>query len=490
MYALLIVAVVSIGASMMLTPFVRDLATRYGWLDHPDSKRKTHLKPVPRVGGIPLFAAYIAAFAVLLLLHLRAGDLIRSNLVLVWKIFPAGALVFAVGLLDDIFDLRPWQKIVGELLASLIVFAAGVRLSEIAGFHIGVWWSLPITVLWLVGTCNAFNLIDGVDGLSAGIGFFATITTVIAALLNSNVPLALATAPLAGALLGFLRFNSNPATIYLGDSGSLLIGFLLGCYSIIWSGKSATVLGMTAPMMVLAVPLLDTALAVVRRYLRNKPVFGADRGHIHHKLLARGFTPRRVVYMIYGFCGIGACLSLLQNAFHDRFGALIILVFIGVVCLAIRYLGYAEFDVARRIVFGVEIRRRLNAELELDELRENLNAAISADECWDVLDSAFAEFGFGEARMKFCGRTYVSEASAQQISRSWTLRIDISDTEYLNLCCRPGAEMPTIVARFAETVGSVLRSKTLQLRRIHEVSSHEILTHSVQNEEEAVKLAG
>src|SRR5439155_4205751 len=142
------------------------------------------------------------------------------------------------------------------------------------------WWSLPVTLFWLVLCTNAFNLIDGVDGLAAGLGLFATLTMLVAALAQNNVALAVATAPLAGCLLGFLRYNFNPASVFLGDSGSLLIGFLLGCYGVIWSQKSVTMLGMAAPAMVLAFPLLEVALSVARRFLHNEPIFAGDRGHI------------------------------------------------------------------------------------------------------------------------------------------------------------------------------------------------------------------
>jgi UDP-GlcNAc:undecaprenyl-phosphate GlcNAc-1-phosphate transferase len=128
-------------------------------------------------------------------------------------------------------------------------------------------------------------------------------------------------APLAGALLGFLRYNFNPASIFLGDCGSLTIGFLLGCYGIIWSQKSATMLGMTAPLMALAIPLLDTGLAIGRRFLRHQPIFGADRNHIHHQLLDRGLSPRRVALILYGVGGIAAVFSLMQSMYHNRFSA-------------------------------------------------------------------------------------------------------------------------------------------------------------------------
>ena len=175
------------------------------------------------------------------------------------------------------------------------------------------WLGLAVTALWLVGCSNAFNLIDGVDGLAVGAGLFATVTILLGALLNGNVRLALATMPLAGALAGFLRYNFNPASVFLGDSGSLTVGFLLGCYGVLWSQKSATMLGMTAPLMALAVPLIDTGVAVARRFLRGQPIFSADARHIHHRLLARGLTPRKVALLLYGACGVAAGLSLVGS---------------------------------------------------------------------------------------------------------------------------------------------------------------------------------
>ena len=174
----------------------------------------------------------------------------------------------------------------------------GVRILSIAGAPTEAWWNIPLTILWLLACMNAFNLVDGLDGLAAGVGLFATLTVFAAAMMQHNMVLAVATFPLAGAMLAFLCYNFNPATIFLGDSGALLIGFLLGCYAAIWSNKSATLLGMTAPLMALSIPLLDVALAIVRRFLRRQPIFTADRGHIHHRLLDRGFTPRRVVLVL------------------------------------------------------------------------------------------------------------------------------------------------------------------------------------------------
>jgi UDP-GlcNAc:undecaprenyl-phosphate GlcNAc-1-phosphate transferase len=201
------------------------------------------------------------------------------------------------------------------------------------------------------------------DGLAAGVGLLATTTTLVAALLDHNIGLAIATVPLAGALLGILRFNFNPASIFLGDSGSLFIGFLLGCYSVLWSQKSATILGMTAPLIALSIPLLDTGLAIIRRFLRCRPIFGADYGHIHHKLLARGLTPRQAVILLYIICGLCAALSLLQSFAHERFEGLIIILFCALAWIGVQHLGYAEFDMARRLILAGNFRRHLTSWL-------------------------------------------------------------------------------------------------------------------------------
>jgi UDP-GlcNAc:undecaprenyl-phosphate GlcNAc-1-phosphate transferase len=254
-------------------------------------------------------------------------------------------------LLDDWLNIKPWQKLTGQLAAALWAFEAGVKIVSIGGHPVVPCCSLVLTVGWLILCSNAFNLIDGIDGLATGVGLTATLTTLIAGLVSGDIMLALATAALAGCLLGFLRYNFNPASIFLGDSGSLLIGFLLGSYGIIWSQKSATMLGVAAPAMALALPLLEVALSVARRFLRNEPIFTGDRAHIHHRLLDRGFTPRRAALLLYDVCGFGAIFSLLQNSLHNQLGGIFILLFAVCACGGIQYLGYVEFHATRRFLW-------------------------------------------------------------------------------------------------------------------------------------------
>ena len=325
MYSIFFLGVLSFLLALVLTPLVRNRFRRWGVVDRPDSERKQHEHAVPRVGGIPLAVAYLCSLGLLGLSPLSASALVSGALPFAVRLLPAVLVIFATGLLDDLVELKPWQKLIGETMAAGAAYWAGVHVLAFGGHHFADWWSLPLTVLWLVVCTNAVNLIDGVDGLATGVGLFAAFTMLLSALLANNFPLAIVTVPLVGCLLGFLRYNFNPATIFLGDSGSLFVGFLLGCYGVLWSQKSATILGMTAPLMALAIPLLDTALAIMRRFLRNKSIFTADRGHIHHRLLDRGLTPRKVALVFYALCSVAAVFSLCMAS--HQFEGLVILLF-------------------------------------------------------------------------------------------------------------------------------------------------------------------
>ena len=217
--------------ALFLTPLVRNAATRMGLVDKPDATRKFHLGPVPRVGGVSVALAYALAMGFIYVAPYRNVPFdIPGSISAALKLAPAAIVILLIGLADDIRGLRPWQKLLGEVAAATLAYEAGFGIYVFRGQPISDWLSPIVTVLWLVGCSNALNLIDGIDGLAAGVGVFAALTAFVAALLHNSLALALVTAPLIGALLGFLRYNFNPASIFLGDSGSLLIGFLLGCF--------------------------------------------------------------------------------------------------------------------------------------------------------------------------------------------------------------------------------------------------------------------
>ena len=456
MQLLFILGASSFVIALILTPMCRDVFRRLGVVDHLDQHRKLHPSPVPNMGGVPLVIAYLASFGVAVMIAQRV-QLGNINFSLAVRLVPAIAVIFLAGLLDDRFGLQPIQKIIAQVFAGLLTFWAGVHITGVAGHMISPWLSFLLTIGWLMLCTNSFNLIDGVDGLATGVGLFATATTLIAALLQHNVALAIATVPLAGALLGFLRYNFNPATIFLGDSGSLLIGFLLGCFGVIWSQKSATILGMTAPLIALSIPILDLCLSIVRRFLRHQSILRGDRGHIHHRLLARGFSARKVVLLLYASCGIAAVLSLLQSVAANHYATAVILVFCGVAWIGIQNLGYTEFDQARRLLLAGGFRRSLNSQLALRAFQQSLTEAATTEERWEVLQKALQKFDLVEARWRTDGKLYHAELWQASQSGSWTLRIPLADGDYINFTRVANMDDPSFnVGAFVKVIREVL----------------------------------
>lgn len=215
---------------------------------------------------------------------------------------------------------------------------------------------------------------------------------------------------------------------------------------------------MTAPLMALSVPLLDVALAIVRRFLRRQPIFAADRGHIHHQLLDRGLTPRRVVLVLYGLCGLAAAFSLLQGVVHSFSGALVVL-FGAFVLLGIQYLGYAEFDLAGRLLFSGEFRRTVSAQLDLRKFRAALATAQTPAACWEVIQDACVRFGFQHARIRLLGEIYEYTSEDAEAS-GWSVRVPLANTDYATLS-RPFAStrLPMIVAPFVDLLREGLVEK-------------------------------
>jgi UDP-GlcNAc:undecaprenyl-phosphate GlcNAc-1-phosphate transferase len=465
MYSFLFLAASSLTICLALTPLCRDLFRRAGLLDRPDRRRKIHERPVPRVGGIPIAAAYAGSFLLLLRSPFLAGSVLSLHLALVWKLLPAAGVIFVTGLVDDLIGLKSWQKLFGQMAAALCAYWGGVQVMGIAGHLTDSWWSLPLTLIWLVGCANAFNLIDGVDGLATGLGLFATLASLLAALAQGNVALALAIMPLAGALLGFLRYNFNPASIFLGDSGSLLVGFLLGCYGVLWSQRSASFLAMTAPLMALAIPILDVILSIARRFLRRAPIFGADRGHIHHRLLDRGLSPRRVALLLYAVGGLGALFSLLASLAHPRLAIVILAIFGAATFLFVRNLEYVEFTVARNILLGGAFRELLGAHIHLRNLETSLAAASTPNDCWTAIRDACSHLGFHRVRVHLLGEVYQEQFDSNDGSPGWTVRIPLSEEDYVN-CSRQVECAVSVagIAAFADLLGTTLRARLPSLR--------------------------
>jgi UDP-GlcNAc:undecaprenyl-phosphate GlcNAc-1-phosphate transferase len=408
MSTILLLGALALVFSIVLTPVVRDVFLRLGFVDEPDNDRKLHVRRIPRVGGIAVFVAYLASFLVVgasgLLRHNAAVEEISGG----WWLLAATSFIFLIGLLDDLAGLRPKQKLIGQVIGALLVWSGGVRIHVFEGVAFHGWTSLLLTVAWLVLCTNAFNLIDGLDGLAAGAGLFSTVTMIVAGILGHNPALVIVSVPLAGCLIGFLVYNFNPASIFLGDCGSLTLGFFLGCVGTLWSQKISTFLGLTAPVMALSLPLIDTSLAIARRVLRNRPLFSGDRGHIHHRLLDRGNTPRQVAYALYGVSAIAAACSLLQQTLAGRYSGLVVLSFCVLVWVGIQHLGYLEFVYVRWFLVKGTLFRLIDDQIHLTLLTKSLSGANSQEEAFVIIKKTCHDLGFS--------RVYIQPSYEQPVT--------------------------------------------------------------------------
>jgi UDP-GlcNAc:undecaprenyl-phosphate GlcNAc-1-phosphate transferase len=400
MFMFILISVVAVVSALLVTPVLRKVFVYYGVVDRPDGYRKLHCGAIPRVGGMVIATAYFASFGAYLVAgaHLTFAAAWNENIVL--RLSPAVAVVFLVGLCDDLFRLRAWLKLTIQVVAAGLAVWAGLRVDALFYHPVGFGVGITVTVFWLALCTNAFNLIDGMDGLASGIGLFSTLTVLCVGLWTGNDPLVFATIPLAGALFGFLYYNFNPASVFLGDSGSYTIGFLLGCFGLIWYEKSTTALGMLAPALAFSVPLLDVWLSVVRRFLRMKPLFEPDHGHIHHKMLARGLTPRRVAIALYGLTVLSATLALMLSFGHQKYGGIVITTFCLLILGTIGAIGYEELKVTLVLLHPNEFRRVLNGRLKLQSAEERLRSAQNPAEKWTALETICSELGFCKARIE------------------------------------------------------------------------------------------
>ena len=456
MHALIAFWALAFVYCFVLTPICRDLFLRYGIVDHPDALRKLHVRPIPRIGGLPIVLSYGGALITMLFFAPHGARLFVQHSRLMLELLPAASVIFLTGLLDDLITLKPWQKLSGQFLAAGLAVSLGARVSLSNGHPVSLWITVPISLFWLIGCTNAINLIDGLDGLATGVGLFATVTTLIVALVQGNLGLAMATVPLAACLLAFLRYNFSPASIFLGDSGSLTIGFLLGSFSLIWSQHSGSLLGMAAPLMALALPLIDVGLSIGRRMLRSKPIFQGDRGHIHHMVLALGFKPRDAALILYGVSALAAFLAVLQSFTSYQYRGLILLIFIVLVSTGIHYLGYVELSAARRTLSRRAVLRALKEEIYLQDLRRSLSSAESVSDCWQVVRTACHDLSFASVQMLLNGEAYEANFLAHLHEPSWTLTLSLGRRGHLKLTRTQESRSPGLMIAVLDHVESFI----------------------------------
>ncbi|MCM0649788.1 undecaprenyl/decaprenyl-phosphate alpha-N-acetylglucosaminyl 1-phosphate transferase [Clostridium swellfunianum] len=322
---------ISMILSAAATPLVKKLAVKIKAIDVPRDERRIHKKPIPRLGGLAIYISFIIT------IFLKEGMVKNSELGII-----IGATIIVIGgILDDIKELKPKTKLIFQIAAAIILIINGVKIDILTNPFGGVdgmvdisWFGIPLTLLWVVGITNAINLIDGLDGLAAGVALISTITIFVVAVLNSRIEAALLTAILSGAILGFLPYNFNPASIFMGDTGAQLLGFLLASISIEGAIKSAAAFAISVPILAIGLPIYDTLFAMIRRKVNGKPISQGDRGHLHHRLLDLGLTQRQAVIVMYFISAIlgGIAIIAMQistvNSYFLMSSVIIIIVFI------------------------------------------------------------------------------------------------------------------------------------------------------------------
>ena len=293
--------------SFVMVPYTIKLAKKVGAIDYP-SDRRVNKRPIPRIGGIAVIAGFLLSAIYLIITMSIEGNLElggEENYRMKLLGFLLGIIVLGVfAFTDDVKSLKPWQKLIGQVLAALIVYFFGIRIDTINEIVIHPILNFVLTIGWIVGITNAINLIDGLDGLSSGVSLISCISLLIIFSTNDSpvVSIILITA-LAGAIGGFLPFNVNPAKTFIGDIGAQFLGFSLATISILGVAKTVTLVVLIAPILVLALPIFDTLFAIIRRIIKGKSlkaVFQADKGHLHHRLMKRGFSQRQAVAILYG----------------------------------------------------------------------------------------------------------------------------------------------------------------------------------------------
>lgn len=401
--------IIALGLSLVLTPFARWAGRRFGILAMP-AARNIHVTPMPRSGGLALFLTFMACLPLAAALLPPAAVAVLGGRTMGYVLLGA-ALVFAVGFADDKWTLPSKLKLLAQVAAASIAYYGGARITSFAlpglfvvQFDVS---SYLVTVFWFVLLINAINLIDGLDGLAAGVVFFASAVQAGLAVMRGEPHTAALFAVLAGATLGFLRYNFNPASLFLGDGGSYFLGYMLAALSVSGSVKSQVGATLLMPVIALGVPLLDTITAPLRRFMRGRDMFEPDKRHVHHKLLSRGWSQRQVVLFLYGITIFLALSALVLVNLRNVPAGLFLLVVGGALVFLVRKAGYCSYfavdkilgwlrDVSDDAGFARERRTFLHHQIEISQ---------SADlaELWSRMTEALDHLRFDLAEMVLSG---------------------------------------------------------------------------------------
>lgn len=394
----------SVGLALLLTKRVRDFAVARGIVAPPELGRHIHTRPLPRLGGIAVYLSVLMVLFLAVTVSRATGIAHPFSIPGLLGLLGPATIIFLLGLYDDLHGANAYLKFSVQAVAATCLYFAGYgveRFDLFSSTHsLGTLFALPMTVFWVLLITNAFNLIDGLDGLAAGSSFFSTMVIFVVSLLRGNFTVSFVTLALAGAILGFSRYNFNPATIFLGDSGSLFIGFILSALSLGGSQKATTIVAVAIPVLALGLPIMDVTLAVARRFLGGKRLFLGDDDHIHHKLLKRGFSQRAAVLILYA---VTACFGILSLVlFHgERTLALVLIVVAIGVLWGIQQLHYVEFSELGELFRHAGVRRRILANnVGVRRAAELFDRCRDRERLCKILQETFEPLGFDGFRLE------------------------------------------------------------------------------------------
>jgi UDP-GlcNAc:undecaprenyl-phosphate GlcNAc-1-phosphate transferase len=387
-------------ASLVITPLIRRVCQRFKFLDVPGDRRRVHSEAVPRLGGVAIYISFMLALSALPFVdNLLTQDLRRITSDVFVLLLPV-TLVLFLGIYDDLRGADAKVKFVTLGLIATLFFVLGGRIEALSIPFLGsvqlpMVVSFLLTILWLVGIANAFNLIDGLDGLAAGAALFSSLVILVFSFAQGRPFMIVISLVLCGALAGFLRYNFNPASIFLGDSGALFIGFTLAALSVLGAQKATTAIAVTIPILAFGLPVVDTGVTMVRRLISRRPVFEGDNEHIHHMLLARGFSQKQAALVLYGVCATFGLLAMLFANTGTGMTGLILFVVSVVMVIAVGHLRYHEVDELRAGVKRTVGDRRIRVANNI-RVRRGARALSKATDMHDLFDAVRQMLEFGE----------------------------------------------------------------------------------------------
>jgi len=418
----------SLVLSILITPLVIRLARRIGAVDRPGI-RAVHKLPIPRIGGVAIFLSAMVLIISVIFLNNNIGEAFRNMRLQLITLLCSATFVFLVGLVDDLRGLPARCKFVAELFVTFALCLAGVRISDIALTDEWVLllggWGYLLTLLWVVGITNAVNLSDGLDGLAAGVGAIACGTIAIFAIHSGEVVMAVFMLALLGSLSGFLVFNFNPAKVFMGDCGSLFLGFTIAVSSVLCVAKSAALVGLALPALALGIPIFDTLFSMLRRFLERRSLFAPDRSHFHHRLLDLGLRHRHAVIAVYLATLLAAGLGLFMMVSQD---AKSLIIFGGVLLLIVLLFRIVGAVRLHETIVGLQDKYAYSCHQReerrtFEYLQLQFRQVRDAAQWWQAVCEAAQRMDFAWVSLK---TTYADSRTEEELWRAPSTNSDLS----------------------------------------------------------------